>query len=160
MSSTYIFQKATYQREDPILKNETVETARQLIIARIAKLKILNGTEIPHNERRGAEHNYLKLSLPVWLETESNSEKRTSFINKHPRYPILVSKYGIADIPSAKLKVEMVSNVMTVEFVCPDDPRQSRGIKRKLLKDVEVQKMIGLVQKSVNEAGPKILSIF
>ncbi|XP_024880855.1 tubulin-specific chaperone E-like isoform X2 [Temnothorax curvispinosus] len=139
MSSTYIFQKATYQREDPILKNETVETARQLIIARIAKLKILNGTEIPHNERRGAEHNYLKLSLPVWLETE---------------------KYGIADIPSAKLKVEMVSNVMTVEFVCPDDPRQSRGIKRKLLKDVEVQKMIGLVQKSVNEAGPKILSIF
>ncbi|XP_071641418.1 tubulin-specific chaperone E-like isoform X1 [Temnothorax longispinosus] len=140
-------------RENPILKNETVETARQLIIAKIAKLKILNGTEIPHNERRGAEHDYLKLFLPVWLETESNSEKRTSFINEHPRYPILVSKYGIADIPSAKPKVEMVSNVITVEFVCPDDPCQSRGIKRKLLKDMEVQKMIGLVQRLFKTGG-------
>lgn len=72
------------------MKNETVETARQLIIARIAKLKILNGTEILHDERRGAEYDYLKLYLPMWLETESNSEKRTSFINEHPRYPILV----------------------------------------------------------------------
>lgn len=72
------------------MKNETVETARQLIIARIAKLKVLNGTEIPHDERRGAEYDYLKLYLPVWLETESNSEKRTSFISEHPRYPILV----------------------------------------------------------------------
>lgn len=67
-----------------------METARQLIIARIAKLKTLNGTEIPHNERRGAEYDYLKLYLPVWLETESNPEKRTSFINEHSRYPILV----------------------------------------------------------------------
>ncbi|XP_070524067.1 tubulin-specific chaperone E-like isoform X2 [Cardiocondyla obscurior] len=77
-------------RENPILKNESVETARQLIIARIAKLKILNGTEILHDERRGAEYDYLKLYLPVWLETENNSEWRTSFINEHSRYPILV----------------------------------------------------------------------
>lgn len=77
-------------RENPILKNETIETARQLIIARIAKLKTLNGTEILHDERRGAEYDYLKLHLSVWLETESNLEKRTSFINEHPQYPILV----------------------------------------------------------------------
>lgn len=73
-------------RENPILKNETVETARQLMIARIAKLKILNGTEILPVERRGAEYDYLKLYLPKWLETEN----RLSFINEHPRYPILV----------------------------------------------------------------------
>jgi tubulin-specific chaperone E len=77
-------------RGNPILENETIETTRQLIIARIAKLKILNGTEILHDERRGAEYDYLKLYLPVWLETESNSENRTSFITEHPRYPILV----------------------------------------------------------------------
>ncbi|KYN44335.1 Tubulin-specific chaperone E [Trachymyrmex septentrionalis] len=140
-------------RGNPILENETIETARQLIIARIAKLKILNGTEILHNERRGAEYDYLKLYLPLWLETESNLEKRTSFINEHPQYPILVDKYGIADIPSAKPKVEMISNVITVEFVCPDDPRQPRGIKRKLLKDMEVQKMIGLAQRLFKTGG-------
>lgn len=74
-------------RENPILKNETVETARQLIIARIANLKILNGTEIFPVERRGAEYDYLKLYLPKWLETE----KRISFVNEHPRYLILIN---------------------------------------------------------------------
>lgn len=65
----------------------------------------------------------------------------------------ILSEYGIADIPSAKPKVEMVSNVITVEFVCPDDPRQPRGIKRKLLKDMEVQKMIGLAQRLFKTGG-------
>lgn len=65
----------------------------------------------------------------------------------------LLSEYGTADIPSAKPKVEMVSNVITVEFVCPDDPRQPRGIKRKLLKDMEVQKMIGLAQRLFKTGG-------
>jgi len=62
-------------------------------------------------------------------------------------------EYGIADIPSVKPKVEMVSNVIMVEFVCPDDPRQPRGIKRKLLKDMEVQKLIGLVQRLFKTGG-------
>lgn len=77
-------------RDNPVLKNETVETARQLIIARISKLKILNGTEILHDERRGAEYDYLKLYLPKWLESENNPEKRILFISEHPRYPALV----------------------------------------------------------------------
>lgn len=65
----------------------------------------------------------------------------------------MLSEYGIADIPSAKSKVEMVSNVITVEFLCPDDPRQPRGIKKKLLKDMEVQKMIGLTQRLFKTGG-------
>lgn len=77
-------------RENPVLKNETAETARQLIIARIAKLKILNSTEILHDERRGAEYDYLKLYLPKWLEIENDAERRTLFTNEHPRYPVLV----------------------------------------------------------------------
>ncbi|EZA50346.1 hypothetical protein DMN91_003520 [Ooceraea biroi] len=140
-------------RENPILKNETAETARQLIIARIAKLQMLNSIKICNKERRGAEYDYLKLYLPKWSETENNPEKRISFVNEHPRYPTLVDKYGTADIPSTKPKIEMISNVITVEFLCPDDPRQPRGIKRKLLKDMEVQKMIGLAQRLFKTGG-------
>lgn len=77
-------------RENPILKDEVSETARQLVIARIARLKILNGTEILYDERRGAEYDYLKLYLPKWQETESNTEKKKLFLSEHPRYPILV----------------------------------------------------------------------
>ncbi|XP_076761098.1 glyoxalase 1 isoform X1 [Xylocopa sonorina] len=140
-------------RENPILRNENLETARQLIIARISKLKSLNGTEILHDERRGAEFDYLKLYLTKWIETENNSEERNQFIIEHPRYPALVEKCGISDIPSSKTKVEMVSNVITVEFVCPDHPNQPRGIKRKLLKDMEVQKVIGLAQRLFRTGG-------
>ncbi|KAH0951299.1 hypothetical protein HN011_002077 [Eciton burchellii] len=140
-------------RENPILKNETTETARQLIIAKIAKLQILNSTKIFNEERRGAEYDYLKLYLSKWTETENNPEKRILFINEHPQYPILVDKYGIADIPSGKPKVEMITNVITVEFVCLDDLHQPREIKRKLFKDMEVQKMIGLVQRLFKTGG-------
>lgn len=140
-------------RQNPILKNETLETTRQLVIARISKLRFLNGTEIQNGERRGAEYDYLKLYLPKWTETENNPEKRNEFIIDHPRYPILVEKYGISDIPACKTKVEMVSNVITVEFVCPNHPQQPKGIKRKLLKDMEVQKVIGLAQRLFKTGG-------
>jgi len=65
----------------------------------------------------------------------------------------IFSEYGIADIPSGKPKVEMISNVITVEFVCPNDLHQPREIKRKLFKDMEVQKMIGLAQKLFKTGG-------
>ncbi|XP_076676166.1 glyoxalase 1 isoform X3 [Andrena cerasifolii] len=140
-------------RENPVLKDENLETARQLIIARISKLRFLNGTEIMHDERRGAEYDYLKLYLPKWTETEKDPGKRNEFVIEHPRYPALVAKYGISDIPSTKAKVEMISNVITVEFVCPDHPNQPRGIKRKLLKDMEVQKVIGIAQRLFRTGG-------
>lgn len=140
-------------RENPILKDENVETARQLIIARISNLRSLNGVEILLDERRGAEYDYLKLYLPKWTETENDLQKRNEFIMEHPRYPALVAKYGISDIPSSKAKVEMISNVITVEFICPDHPNQPKGIKRKLLKDMEVQKVIGLAQRLFRTGG-------
>lgn len=77
-------------RDNPVLKNENVETGRQLIIARISKLRSLNSTEILYDERRGAEYDYLKLYLPKWTDTENDLARRYQFINEHPRYPALV----------------------------------------------------------------------
>ncbi|XP_017879366.1 tubulin-specific chaperone E [Ceratina calcarata] len=146
-------------RENPVTQTtENLETARQLIIARISKLKSLNGTEILNDERRGAEFDYLKLYLAKWTETENDPEKRNQFTIEHPRYHALVEKYGISNIPLSQTKVEMISNVITVEFVCPDDPNAAavasgRGVKRKLLKDMEVQKVIGLAQRLFRTGG-------
>ena len=47
----------------------------------------------------------------------------------------------------------MVSNVISVEFVCPDDPSQPKGVKRKLLKDMDVQKVTGLAQRLFKTYG-------
>ncbi|XP_015599649.1 tubulin-specific chaperone E isoform X2 [Cephus cinctus] len=140
-------------RDNPVLQGETIETARQLIIARITKLKILNGTEIWYGERRGAEYDYLKLFGPHWIDSENNLEKRNEFIANHPRYPSLVQKYGLPDIPVSKKNGGMMSNVISVEFVCPKDQGQNKGIKRKLLKDMEVQKVTGLAQRLFKTGG-------
>ena len=47
----------------------------------------------------------------------------------------------------------MASNVITVKFLCPDDPSQPGGVKRKLLKDMDVQKVTGLAQKLFKSYG-------
>ena len=56
-------------------------------------------------------------------------------------------------MPAPQTKSEMASNVITVEFVCPNDPNQPKGIKRKLLKDMNVQKVVGLAQRLFKTGG-------
>ncbi|XP_018314022.1 tubulin-specific chaperone E-like isoform X2 [Mycetomoellerius zeteki] len=65
-------------RGNPILENRTVETARQLIIARIAKLKVLNGKEILHDERR---------DVLFGIRSE-----KFNVCNKNSQSPALISK--------------------------------------------------------------------
>jgi hypothetical protein len=67
-----------------------MQTGMQLIIARIAGLKHLNGTEIIPSERRGAEYDYLKLFCSEWKSSEKDVQKRNEFITNHIRFPQLV----------------------------------------------------------------------
>lgn len=85
-------------RENPVLKDGTAETTRQLIIARISKLKYLNATEIWHTERTGAEYDYLKLFGKQWLDVENVPEKREEFVVEHPRYPALIQSKFLASL--------------------------------------------------------------
>ena len=94
-------------RENPILKNESLETTRQLIIARISKLKYLNSTQIFYAERSGAENDYLKLFAKQWTESEKDPEKRLEFLNNHPRYPALVK---------SKLDFKQKKSVILISF--------------------------------------------
>ncbi|XP_066585761.1 tubulin-specific chaperone E [Prorops nasuta] len=138
---------------NPVVENESMENARELIIAKISNLKFLNGTEILRDERRGAEYDYLKLYLSKWQECIKDVKKKHQFDVEHPRFSILVTKYGISDIPLPKTKVKMMSNVINVEFISLDDPIKPTVIKRKLLKNIEVQKIIGLTQRLFKTGG-------
>lgn len=62
-------------------------------------------------------------------------------------------EYGAPDIPVLKTNMKMMSNVITVEFVCPDNPNHSSIIRRKLLKDMDVQKVTGLAQRLFKTEG-------
>lgn len=83
-------------RENPVLKEQNLQTGVQLVIARISTLKYLNGHEIEASERRGAEYDYLKLFSTGWKSSEQDILKRQEFIMNHPRFPTLIeSKFII-----------------------------------------------------------------
>ncbi|KAL7293924.1 hypothetical protein TKK_0012654 [Trichogramma kaykai] len=133
-------------RENPILKEHNVDTSMQLVIARISSLKYFNGTEILPSERRGAEYDYLKLYSKVWKTMEKQNLPKDEFILNHPRFPALAEKYGVPDTSDAVKNTQLSSNVITVEFICPDIPNFP-PVKKKLLKNMDVQKLMGIVQR-------------
>lgn len=49
----------------------------------------------------------------------------------------------------------MESNVITVEFVCMNEQTTQKSAKRKLMKDMDVQKLTGLAQK-LFQTGRKV----
>uniref|UniRef100_A0A8C2STH8 Tubulin-specific chaperone E n=1 Tax=Coturnix japonica TaxID=93934 RepID=A0A8C2STH8_COTJA len=87
-------------RNNPLMDTEkNPETLRQLIIAKISQLEVLNKSEIFPDERRGAELDYRKIFGKAWLaagghwDPERNKPSE-EFLAAHPRYPSLcLSKY-------------------------------------------------------------------
>ncbi|KAJ8678996.1 hypothetical protein QAD02_014783 [Eretmocerus hayati] len=133
-------------RENPVLRNQSLETGIQLVIARITSLKYLNGTEISPLEKRGAEYDYLKLFALDWKNSEKDTQRRIDFITHHPRFPSLVERYGVPDVSETMKTTQLSSNVITVEFICPDD-ENIKPVKKKLLKNMDVQKLAGIAQR-------------
>uniref|UniRef100_A0A8D0FGU4 Tubulin-specific chaperone E n=1 Tax=Strix occidentalis caurina TaxID=311401 RepID=A0A8D0FGU4_STROC len=75
------------------------ETLRQLIIAKIGQLKVLNKSEILPAERKGAELDYRKIFGSDWLAAGGNwnpekNKPSEEFLAAHPRYLSLCLKYG------------------------------------------------------------------
>ncbi len=62
-------------RSNPILETENGETCRQLLIASIPTLKVVNGTELFRTERYGAELDYLKKFGMDYLTSKKEGEQ-------------------------------------------------------------------------------------
>ncbi|KAH0541049.1 tubulin-specific chaperone E [Cotesia glomerata] len=142
-------------RDNPVFDNEKLSTTRDLIIARISKLKLLNGEEIIREERNGAEYVYLKTFDEEWKKIADSDEcRKKEFIENHPRYLSLIKKCGITEFPSStKFSTEMKSDVITVEFVSSNVESKVQNVKRKVMKDMNVQKVMGLVQRIFKISG-------
>merc|ERR1712048_174121 len=67
--------------------------ARQLVIARVGNLRVLNNSEIRPAERRDAERAYVKMVLieegKAW--TALDQEARAIILRKHPRTDTIVT---------------------------------------------------------------------
>ncbi|KAG8583143.1 hypothetical protein GDO81_008297 [Engystomops pustulosus] len=138
------------------------ETIRQLIIAKIARLKVLNKTEILPQERKGAELDYRKMFGNEWLKSGGNqnadlNKPSLEFLLEHPRYSELIEKYGAPDDAEFRQQqpFALKNQLLTLTILCPNKPDQ-KPIKKKLPDSMTVQKVKGLLYRLLKVPGSEL----
>lgn len=141
-------------RDNPILDGISRETVRQIIIARIAKLKHLNSQEITDEERRGAEIDYLKHNGRMWLETAVDPKGRRVFNTQHPRYSALVQKYGeMEESELTNEKAALKANLVRIRIEGKDDV----AIEKQLPLEMSIRAFVFLAQRLFHTGSAKLL---
>ncbi|KAK7118943.1 hypothetical protein R3I94_020953 [Phoxinus phoxinus] len=143
-------------RRNPLLQKEkNPETARQIIIARLGRLTLLDMRKVECDERRGAELDYCKMFGSAWLRAGGHSEPEqnqpnTHFLTDHPRFLTLIHKYGAPD--EGELREQkpfaLKHQLLTVTFLCPEDAGR-KPIQKKLPESMIVQKVKGLLHRQL-----------
>lgn len=123
-------------------------TANQLLIAKLGRLRVLNGCEVHPDDRRGAELDYIKMFGEEWLKAGGRSQLDSHFTCQHPRYLSLIDKYGAPEEGELK-KPEpfaLKNQLLKISFVFPDDADR-KPIDKKLPASMVVQKVKGLLHR-------------
>ncbi|RXN01620.1 Tubulin-specific chaperone E [Acipenser ruthenus] len=124
---------------NPLMSAErNAGTAQQLIIAKIGKIQVFNKSNILPDERRGAELDYHKIFGKEWLEAGGHQDQEKNrpseaFTAQHPRYQILIKKYGAPEDGelTEKQPFALKNQLLTITFKCPDRD-EKKHIEKKL----------------------------
>uniref|UniRef100_A0A671M273 Tubulin-specific chaperone E n=1 Tax=Sinocyclocheilus anshuiensis TaxID=1608454 RepID=A0A671M273_9TELE len=145
-------------RRNPLLQREkNLETSRQIIIARLSRLELLDMRQVLSDERRGAELDYCKMFGAAWLKAGGHSDPEknqpnTDFMSEHPRF-----LYGAPD--EGELREQkpfaLKNQLLTVTFVCPEDSER-KPIEKKLPGSMIVQKVKGLLHRLLKLPGMEL----
>ena len=143
-------------RSNPILETENGETCRQLIIASVASLKVLNGTEIFKMERYGAEVDYLKKYGLEYLSLVKKNEDLEPFFSRLPRYREFLARFGAPEeYELAVLKTDIKSSLVEVVIDCPN-VNDFKRVTKKLPPAMTVHKLRALLQRLVKAKGQEL----
>ncbi|KAM3623567.1 uncharacterized protein V6R79_012773 [Siganus canaliculatus] len=124
------------------------ETARQMLIAKMGNLLVLNSSGINSEERKGAERDYIKMFGEEWLKAGGGSQPSSEFIFRHPRYLSLIEKHGAPEEGELKKQEPSLlkNQLLKITFVFPDDPER-KPIEKKLPSSMVVYKVKGLLYR-------------
>ncbi|XP_037247995.1 tubulin-specific chaperone E isoform X1 [Falco biarmicus] len=138
------------------------ETLRQLIIAKISQLEVLNKSEILPAERKGAELDYRKIFGNDWLAAGGNwnpekNKPSEEFLAAHPRYPSLCLKYGAPEEGELKGQqpLTLKNQLLTLTIKCPEKPEQ-KPVEKKLPESMTVQRVKGLLYRLLKIPGSEL----
>ncbi|KAK4823819.1 hypothetical protein QYF61_006665, partial [Mycteria americana] len=138
------------------------ETLRQLIIAKISQLEVLNKSEILPAERKGAELDYRKIFGNDWLAAGGNwnpekNKPSEEFLAAHPRYPSLCLKYGAPEEGELKGRqpLTLKNQLLTLTIKCPEKPEQ-KPVEKKLPESMTIQRVKGLLYRLLKIPGSEL----
>ncbi|NXF96979.1 TBCE protein, partial [Eubucco bourcierii] len=138
------------------------ETLRQLIIAKISQLEVLNKSEILPAERRGAELDYRKIFGNDWLAAGGNwnpekNKPSEEFLAAHPRYLFLCLKYGAPEEGELKGQqpLTLKNQLLTLTIKCPEKPER-KPVEKKLPESMTVQRVKGLLYRLLKIPGSEL----
>ncbi|ODN00842.1 Tubulin-specific chaperone E [Orchesella cincta] len=134
---------------NPFMNKDTRASNRQMIIARIGKLKKLEGVDIQRQERRDSELDYVKRFSDQW-HAEKDSFR---FAAENPRYMELIEKWGQSEAGETSTVVKtMKSSLINVTLV----PQISslKPCSKKVVPTMTVQKLKAFVQRVYKENEP------
>ncbi|KAK7493396.1 hypothetical protein BaRGS_00015296 [Batillaria attramentaria] len=140
-----------------------METVRETIIAKIARLSRCNRTLVEEQERKGAEIDYLKRYGPAWLKAGGNQDLAKSspspeFVAQHPRFQELVEKWGAPETSEMKQQTKSLKDsLITLKFHAPQRPDVAI-FEKKLPSTMTVAKLRTLVQRLYQLDGDFVLS--
>ncbi|NWU89937.1 TBCE protein, partial [Upupa epops] len=148
---------------NPLMDTEkNPETLRQLIIAKISQLEVLNKSEILPAERKGAELDYRKIFGNDWLAAGGNWDPEKNnpspeFLAAHPRYPSLCLKYGAPEEGELKSQqpLTLKNQLLTLMIKCPEKPEQ-KPIEKKLPESMTIQRVKGLLYRLFRIPGSEL----
>ena len=126
---------------NPIYQTE-IDTAKQMILARLPNLTHLNRVLINREERRGAEIDYLQRYAQDYFD------QKLDFINEHRQYLKLIEKYGEPlkpNVNESKKGLCIRSNLLKITFVFADE--NERKIEKKIPSSMTIAKLKTFVRK-------------
>eukprot|EP00094_Tigriopus_californicus_P004608 TCALIF_04438-PA protein Name:"Similar to TBCE Tubulin-specific chaperone E (Pongo abelii)" AED:0.07 eAED:0.07 QI:119/0.4/0.16/1/0.6/0.66/6/0/917 len=145
-------------RTNPILESDSGENCRQIFIATISSLKVLNGSEIFKEERYGSEIDHLKRYGKEYLKAVADGPEATnSFFDGHPRFKELVKRFGPPEEFELKqVNTDIKSNLLEILIECPKK-EEFKPVTKKVPKTMTVQKLRMLIYRLVKAKGQDLV---
>ena len=135
---------------NPLNSTDSLENIRQLVIAKLSKLKMFNRTPILPGERKGSEIDYLKKFGQDWLDINSaptdhyKDSRMKEFISMHPSYLLLVEKYGAAEKSEVTLQDESLKSSLIWVNIKDEFSGEVKRKKLPLTSDLQMIKLVFL----------------
>lgn len=137
---------------NPIANSFKYETVRQLLIAKIGSLNLIDRTPITFEERKGAEIDYLKRFGKDWKNVGGSSDPTKNkpnllFIELHPRFQIMCDKWGAPEDSEFEEKSSALKEtLLAIKIVSSDHPGKGE-LQKKLPATMTIEKLKTLIQR-------------